>query len=153
MSEKTERAKELFKSGYNCSQSVFAVFAEELGVDFKTALKLSLPFGGGMGRMREVCGAVSGMFAAAGLAYASDDNSAENKKEMYKKVQELAQRFKDKNSSIVCRELLSGVNSETSPEPEKRTQEYYKKRPCVDLVCDAASILEEYMKENKPVNA
>lgn len=95
MSKKSEKAKELFKSGYNCSQSVLGVFCEDFGLDFDTAMKISSSFGGGMGRMREVCGTVSGMFMVAGLAFFSNgDNSA--KAEQYKIVQELASRFKEK---------------------------------------------------------
>ena len=145
MSEKVEKAKELFKAGYNCSQSVLGVFCEELGLDFETAMKIALPFGGGMGRMREVCGTVSGMFMASGLAFANAEN---NKAEQYKIVQELAQNFKDKNGSIICRELLEGIESSTSPIPSARTDSYYKKRPCVDLVGDAVEIFENYLKIN-----
>ncbi len=146
MSEKIEKAKELFKQGYNCSQSVLGVFCEELGLDFETAIKISSSFGGGMGRMREVCGTVSGMFMAAGLAYCTSDN---NKAEQYKIVQELAKRFKDKNGSIICRELLQGIESSTTPTPSERTETYYKKRPCIELVGDAVGILEKYMEEQK----
>jgi C_GCAxxG_C_C family probable redox protein len=149
MSEKSEKAKELFKSGYNCSQSVLGVFCEELGMDFDTAMKIACPFGGGMGRMREVCGTVSGMFLASGLAFSAADNSAENKAHQYKIVQELAQKFKDKNGSIICRELLQGVTSDNTPIPSDRTQEYYKKRPCVELVGDAVEIFEQYLAEIK----
>ena len=149
MSEKIEKAKELFKSGYNCSQAVLGVFCEELGLDFDTAMKIASSFGGGMGRMREVCGTVSGMFMAAGLAYSSTDSSAENKSNQYKIVQELAKRFKDKNGSIICRELLQGVESSTSPTPSERTETYYKKRPCIELVGDSVEILEEYLKETE----
>jgi C_GCAxxG_C_C family probable redox protein len=149
MSKKSEKAKELFKQGYNCSQAVLGVFCEEFGLDFETAIKISSSFGGGMGRMREVCGTVSGMFMASGLAYSSSDNSAENKAGQYKIVQELAQRFKDKNGSIICRELLQGVTSDNSPIPSDRTQEYYKKRPCVELVGDAVEIFEQYLTEIK----
>lgn len=145
MSIKSEKAKELFKSGYNCSQSVLGVFCEELGLDFQTAMKISCSFGGGMGRMREVCGTVSGMFMAAGLAFALADGS--NKSEQYKIVQELAQRFKDKNGSIICRELLQGIENSTSPTPSERTENYYKKRPCVELVGDAVEIFENYLNE------
>ena len=128
MTEKSEKAKELFKSGYNCSQSVLAVFAEELGLDFKTAMKISSSFGGGMGRMREVCGTVSGMFMAAGLMFGPSDNSDPKAKgELYKKIQELAKRFKEQNGTIICRELLEGVESSTSPNPSERTENYYKK--------------------------
>ena len=149
MSGKTEKAKELFKSGYNCSQAVLGVFCEEMGMDFETAMKISSSFGGGMGRMREVCGTVSGMFMAAGLAFATASDSAAEKGEHYKRIQELAAKFKEKNGSIICRELLQGVESSTSPTPSERTETYYKKRPCVELVGDAVEILEEYIKENQ----
>ncbi len=149
MSEKSEKAKELFKSGYNCSQAVLGVFCEELGMDFDTAMKIACPLGGGMGRMREVCGTVSGMFLASGLAFSASDNSAENKANQYKIVQELAKRFKDKNGSIICRELLEGVTSDNTPIPSDRTQEYYKKRPCIELVGDAVEIFEQYLTEVK----
>lgn len=142
------KAQELFKSGYNCSQSVLGAFCEDLGMDFQTAMKISSSFGGGMGRMREVCGAVSGMFMAAGLAFSSGDNTPSAKAEQYKIVQELAQKFKDKNGSIICRELLQGIESSTSPIPSERTENYYKKRPCIDLVGNAAEIFEAHLKEN-----
>ena len=146
MSEKTEKAKELFKQGYNCSQAVLGVFCEELGLDFDTAIKIASSFGGGMGRMREVCGTVSGMFMAAGLAFSTPDN---NKAAQYKIVQELAKRFKEKNGSIICRELLEGIESSTSPIPSERTETYYKKRPCIELVGDSVEIFEKYLKEVK----
>lgn len=149
MSEKVEKAKELFKQGYNCSQAVLGVFCEELGMDFDTAMKIACSFGGGMGRMREVCGTVSGIFMAAGLAFASASDSQVEKGEHYKRIQELAKRFRDKNGSIICRELLEGVETSTVPKPSDRTETYYKKRPCVDLVGDAVEILEEYMNEAK----
>ena len=149
MSEKTEKAKELFKSGYNCSQAVLGVFSEELGMDFDTAMKIASSFGGGMGRMREVCGTVSGMFMAAGLAFAGEVDKAEQ----YKIVQELARRFKEKNGSIICRELLQGIESSTSPTPSERTETYYKKRPCVELVGDSVEILEQFIEERKLIAA
>ena len=149
MSEKTEKAKELFKSGYNCSQAVLGVFCEELGLDFETAMKLASSFGAGMGRMREVCGTVSGMFMAAGLAFASAGDSPVEKGEHYKRIQELAKRFRDKNGSIICRELLQGIESSTAPTPSERTDTYYKKRPCVELVGDSVEIFEEFLKESK----
>ena len=149
MSEKTEKAKELFKSGYNCSQAVLGVFCEEFGLDMQTAMKISSSFGGGMGRMREVCGTVSGMFMSAGLAFADTGASPASKGEHYKKIQELARRFKEKNGSIICRELLQGVESSTSPTPSERTETYYKKRPCIELVGDAVEILENYIAEQK----
>ena len=147
MSEKSERAKELFKSGFNCSQSVFGVFCEELGLDFDTAMKISSSFGGGMGRMREVCGTVSGMFMAAGLAFSTKNNKAKQ----YEIVQELARRFKEKNGSIICRELLQGIENSTSPTPSERTETYYKKRPCVEFVGEAVEIFEQFLKENQSI--
>ncbi len=149
MSDKSEKAKELFKSGYNCAQSVLGVFCEELGLDFKTAMKISSSFGGGMGRMREVCGTVSGMFMAAGLAFAGVNDSPLEKGEHYKRIQELAKRFKDKNGSIICRELLQGVETTAGTNPEPRTENYYKKRPCVELVSDSVEIFEQFLKESK----
>ena len=151
MSIKSEKAKELFKSGYNCSQSVLGVFCEELGMDFDTAMRISSPFGGGMGRMREVCGTVSGMFMAAGLMFGIKDTSS--KAELYKTIQDLAAKFKEQNGSIICKELLQGIESSTSPNPSERTETYYKKRPCVDLVGDAVEILEEYIKTKESVSA
>ena len=138
-----EKAQELFKSGYNCSQAVLGAFCEELGMDIDTAMKIAVSFGGGMGRMREVCGTVSGMFLALGLAYWDKDG---DKSEHYKRVQELAKEFKDKNGSIICRELLEGIESSTTPTASERTEQYYKKRPCVELVGDAAEILEKYLE-------
>ncbi len=141
------KAMELFKSGYNCAQAVFGAFAHEYGIDEKTAFMLSSSFGGGIGRLREVCGAASGMVMVLGLAegdYDKNDNNA--KMEHYKKVQELMQKFKEENGSYICRELLAlPEQSELSPVPEKRTAEYYKKRPCGELVGCAAQIIAEYL--------
>lgn len=146
MGEKAQKAKDLFEQGYNCSQAVFGAFAEDLGIDFDVALKLSSSFGGGMGRMREVCGAVSGMLMVAGIKYGytspSDDIS---KADHYRLVQELANKFKEKNGSIICRELLNLRVKTDSPEPSQRTTEYYKTRSCADFVYDAAEIIENYM--------
>lgn len=151
MSEKAERAKQLFKDGYNCSQAVLGAFCEELGLDFETAIKLSSSFGGGMGRMREVCGAVSGIFMAAGLKYGyTSPKELESKKEHYKLIQQMAEEFKQKNGSIICRELLGQQEGkETSPSPSQRTDEYYKKRPCVELVGDAAEIFEIILNDRR----
>ncbi len=148
--KKSERAYELFKEGYNCSQAVFGAFAEELGMDFETAVMLSSSFGGGMGRMREVCGAVSGMFMAAGIKYGySDPKDNQAKKEHYRLIQKLAEKFRERNHYIVCRQLLGLDGQDSSYVPSERTQAYYKKRPCAELVRDAAEILEEYMEEHK----
>lgn len=146
---KGDIAKQNFMNGYNCSQAVLLAFCEDFGLEKETALKISEPFGGGMGRMREVCGTVTGMFMVIGLAM-GNDNSKDNttKKNVYKSVQELAAKFKEDNGSIICRELLGlqKANKE-SYVPSERTNEYYKKRPCPELCKYAADILEEYLKE------
>ncbi|WPC43809.1 C-GCAxxG-C-C family protein [Clostridium sp. JS66] len=145
-----ERAVELFKQGYNCSQSVFAAFCEECGMDFETALRISSSFGGGMGRLREVCGAVSGMFMVAGMKYGYvDPKDRLSKAEHYKRIQQLAEKFKENNGSLICRELLGLSVQSESYIPEERTKEYYKKRPCVEIVGSAAEIMYEYIKSNK----
>jgi len=146
---KGDIAKQNFMNGYNCSQAVLLAFCEDFGLEKETALKISEPFGGGMGRMREVCGTVTGMFMVIGLAM-GNDNSKDNttKKNVYKSVQELATKFKEDNGSIICRELLGfQKNNKESYVPSKRTNEYYKKRPCPELCKYAADILEDYLKE------
>ena len=145
-----EKAKDLFQSGYNCAQSVFAAYAEELGMDFETALKVSSSFGAGMGRLREVCGTVSGMFMVVGLAldYSTNANKDE-KTEHYKRIQYLAAEFEKMNGSIICRELLGLDHKKDSPTPSDRTTEYYKKRPCKELVGDACKILDKYLETTK----
>lgn len=146
---KKEKAIALFKDGYNCSQAVLLAFAEELGLDEKTALKLATPFGGGMGRLREVCGAFSGLLMVAGLKYApADPKDQKAKAAHYALVQQLAEAFKKQNGSIICRELL-GVNGAQAPVPQERTEQYYKKRPCADMVGSAAEILEKLLSDNQ----
>ena len=150
MNEK-ERAVELFKEGFNCSQSVFTAFSDMFGIDEDIAKKISAGLGGGLGRMREVCGAVSGAAMVIGsICSAVDGKDSESKQENYELVREFADRFTKKNGSIICRELLGlNVKMESTAEPDKRTAEYYKKRPCVELVADAAEILTELIKENQ----
>lgn len=146
---KGDIAKQNFMNGYNCSQAVLLAFCEDFGLEKETALKISEPFGGGMGRMREVCGTVTGMFMVLGLAMGnSDAKDGSTKKNVYKSVQELAEKFKQDNGSIICRELLGlqKANKE-SYVPSERTTEYYKKRPCPELCKYAADILEEYLEE------
>lgn len=148
------KAKELFFQGYNCSQAVFCAFADKYGLDLSTAYKISSSFGGGMGRMREVCGSVSGMFMAAGLIYGYDiDDEKKCKAEHYKLIQYLAEEFKKRNDqhSIICRDILGIGDKKESYVPEERTAQYYQKRPCADRIYDAADILSEYIKKNKPV--
>lgn len=140
-----EKARALFLEGYNCAQAVTAAFAEEIGMDEKKALSLSSPFGGGMGRMREVCGAVSGMWIVLGAREGYADPTDHNaKKDLYATVQMLAARFREENGSIICRDLLGG-NPSSTPTPSERTEAYYKKRPCVELVGSAARIIAEHL--------
>ena len=142
-------AAELFFGGYNCAQAVMVAFCDVTGLDKDMAARMSSSFGGGMGRMREVCGAVSGMLLVAGLLYGygtpGDDAS---KKEHYTRVQYLAGRFREQVGSIVCREILKNPPSDPSPTP--RTAEFYKVRPCARMVALAADILEEYIRDNPP---
>ena len=148
---KGDKAKQLFLEGYNCSQSVVGAFADELNIDFDTAMKMTSSFGGGMGRMREVCGAVSGMCIIAGLKYGySDPKAFEEKAEHYKRIQELAEAFKQTagKDTIVCRELLGLDGGSGGYVPEKRTDEYYKKRPCPELIKNAADCLEKYINSH-----
>ncbi len=143
-----EMAMANFMKGYNCSQSVVLAFADMLPVKESDLLKMASSFGGGMGRLREVCGSVSGMFIVIGLLYGYDGpETGPVKAEHYKRVQELAHRFEEKHGSIVCRELLGLSVKREAPTPEARTKEYYKKRPCPEIIGDAAQILEEYIKE------
>ena len=143
----SKTAEELFKNGCNCSQAVLCAFSDVTGLDEQTALKLASSFGGGMGRMREVCGAVSGALMVLGIAKGySDLSDSDAKKEHYALVQEFARRFKEENGSIICRELLAGVKTKEGVSPEERTEEYYKKRPCSELCYTAAKITEELLK-------
>lgn len=145
----SDKACQLFAEGRNCAQAVFAAFADVTGFDENTALMLSSSFGGGMGRMREVCGTCSAMFMVAGLlyGYSSPDNDAE-KAEHYRRIQFLASQFRDVHDTIICRELLKNISVSNSPVPEKRTEQYYKVRPCVRFVRTAAEILDRYISEN-----
>lgn len=150
MSEHSELAKMLFKQGYNCAQSVVLAYCDEMGMDKETALKISSSFGGGMGRLREVCGAVTGMFIVAGMLDGySDPSDRTAKAEHYKLIQSLASKFKEENNSIVCRELLGLSVLKDSPIPEERNESYYKKRPCADLVGYAAEILNIHILNKK----
>lgn len=143
---KGETAKKLFMEGYNCSQAVVGAFCDELGVDRETAYKAASSFGGGMGRLREVCGAVSGMFIVAGLAAGySNPKDPEAKKRHYELIQKMAKRFEAENHSIVCRELLGLGKGADSPTPTPRTEGFYKKRPCPQLIECAAEIADELL--------
>ena len=144
-----EKARQNFLNGYNCAQAVFCAFCDVTGMDEREALRLSSSFGGGMGRLREVCGAVSGMFMAAGLLYGYDDLEDKSLKTAhYARIQELATRFASQEKSLICRELLGLTETHSAPEPSDRTQEYYQSRPCPRIVETAARILDKYIEEN-----
>ena len=142
-----EYARELFYQGYNCSQSVFCAFCDVTGLDIDTAARMSSSFGGGMGRLREVCGTVSGALMVLGMVRGySDPKNPQAKSDHYHLVQDFASRFKEKNGTIICRELLEGTNARPGNEPEGRTPEFYASRPCLRLVEEAADILEKMLE-------
>lgn len=142
------KAADLFLSGSNCAQAIVVAYCDVTGLDESFAAKLSSSFGGGMGRLREVCGAVSGMLMVAGLLYGYDDPGADdcNKKAHYKMVQALAGAFREEVGSIVCREILK--NPPSDPNPSPRTAEYYATRPCARMVMTAARVLDAYIAEH-----
>ena len=145
-----EKARKLFRDGYNCAQAAFCVFADELGIDFETALKLSSSFGGGMGRLREVCGAVSAMFMIAGLKFGYTSNNDDVEKEKhYALIQLLAQKFEEKYGTIICRELLGLDLKHDIPKPSKRDEKYYAERPCETIIVSAVQIINNYLQKNK----
>ncbi len=148
-----EKACKLFAEGRNCAQAVFAAFADVTGLDEELALRLSSSFGGGMGRMREVCGTCSAMFMVAGILYGyASKNDINEKAEHYRRIQYLAAEFRKKHETINCLELLKGLKVSSDPIPEQRTEQYYKVRPCIKFVRTAAEILDDYINEN-PVKA
>ena len=141
------KAGQLFLSGSNCAQAVVVAFSDVTGMDEQTSARISSAFGGGMGRMREVCGAVSGMLMVLGLLYGYDTPGDDvSKKAQYETIQALSAQFREQVGSIVCREILK--NPPTDPNPSPRTAEYYAKRPCARMVLLAGQILDEYIKEN-----
>ena len=140
--EKGKLAKSYFEKGYNCAQAVLLAFCEETGFSEEQAAMLASGLGGGMGRMREVCGAVSAMFLVEGYLHGYNDPAAkEEKAVLYARIRALADAFKEQNGSIICRDLL--LETETTPgfEPEQRTEAYYQRRPCGCYVEEAARIL------------
>lgn len=142
---KGELAKQFFEGGKNCSQAVALAFCEKMRIDEETVARQTVGFGGGMGRMREVCGTVSGMTYVISNLFGD-----RNKGEVYEIVQSAAEKFKEENGSIICRELLGLSTAEKqSPVPEARTEQYYKKRPCAELCKIAADILDEAIKSQK----
>ena len=140
-------AAQLFLDGCSCSQAVMAAFCDVTGMDRSTALRLAAPFGGGIGRMREVCGAVSGMMMVVGLLYGFEPSQGSAAKAAhYHLVQELAEQFRQQAGSIICREILK--NPPADPNPSPRTAEYYASRPCARMVMLAAEILDRYIAEH-----
>lgn len=146
--EKIKKATALFKEGYNCSQSVVAAFAEDYGFSREQALRMSASFGGGIGRMRETCGAACGLFLLAGLETGAVDGAdREGKATNYALVQKLAEEFKQRNGALKCADLLGlSTNEPVLSTPEARTSQYYAKRPCVKMVEEAVRIWCEYLQ-------
>ena len=130
-----EKAEALFRGGSNCAQAVFAAFADELGLEEELARRLACGLGGGLGRMREVCGAVSGAAMVLGMRHGPDKAKA------YPLIQDFCAKFRAEAGSLVCRELLAGVPATAGGVPEPRTADYYRKRPCLGLVRLAVSLL------------
>ena len=147
--ERIEMAVSLFKEGFNCSQSVVAAFADKYGFTREQALKMSASFGGGIGRMRETCGAACGLFLLAGLETgATEGADRDGKAANYALVQELAEEFKKRNGALRCADLLGLSKKEpVVSTPEARTDQYYAKRPCVKMVEEAARIWCEYLQK------
>lgn len=143
---RAEYAVDLFKSGYNCAQSVFAAYADLFGMDLRTALKMSSAMGAGVGRMREVCGTVLAMALLAGLKEGNDDpEDTEAKAHIYEVVRQMSARFKEKQGTIICRELLGIEGMEESARPSERTPEFYASRPCTGFIACAAGIIEDVL--------
>ena len=141
-------AVKLFCDGYNCAQAVLGAFAEDVGLAESPALKMTAPFGGGVGRQREICGAVSGMLMAFGLLYGYDTpETGEVKMQHYEQTRALCDAFQEQNGSIICREILK--TNEVGGAPAARTEQYYHERPCVRCVRTASEILEKYIENKK----
>jgi len=143
-------ARKYFLDGYNCAQAVFCSFEDVTGYSREESLKMISSFGGGLGRLREVCGAMSGAAAVAGALWGySDVRDKDAKAAHYALIQRIAAEFREANGSIICRELLAGIESSTDPTPAARDAAYYKKRPCADIVSSAAEILDRILQEKE----
>ena len=144
---KSDIAMALFRNGANCAQAVVGAYAEECGLEFDQAMRLASSFGAGMGRLREVCGAVSGMLMVVGLKEGYCDLTCKASKDQhYARVQALAAEFKSKTGSLICRELLGLPDGADAPVSEERTDDYYTKRPCETIVGLAAQIVDDHLK-------
>lgn len=148
---RAEKARQYFIEGYTCSQAVVMAFIDLINLSEEQALKVSLPLGGGLGRLRLTCGALTGASLVVGMIFGKNEISEENKMDVYEKVREISKRFVEKEKTLNCKELLelASLEVETGGTPEKRTEEYYKKRPCAKIVYSAAEILENYLKEEQ----
>ncbi len=144
-----EKAVSIFKEGYNCAQSVFAAFSDVTNIDYKTALRLSQGLGGGVARMREVCGTVTGAALVIGCLYGSETPDIEEKQKLYERVREVAAAYKANTGSIICREILGEAKTDKFLPPEARSDEYYQKRPCARLVYMTAEILDDYIMRHQ----
>ncbi|MBR3107544.1 MAG: C_GCAxxG_C_C family protein [Clostridia bacterium] len=145
-----KEAERLFLEGYNCAQAVFCAFRDLTGMELNAAARLSSSFGGGMGRLREVCGTVSGALLALGMLRGYDDpKDPEQKKAHYALVREYIRRFREKNETIICRELLKNVPVTPGGTPEERTPDFYARRPCLRLAGEAAAIVDEILAETQ----
>lgn len=143
-----EKARDLFREGYNCAQSVVGAFHEEMGLSLSEATRLASSFGGGMGGLRETCGAVTSMFLVAGMLMGYDDPADyDGKKAHYAHIRQLAEQFRQKHDTLVCRELLRSLPEKLQKDPQPRTEQYYKVRPCVRFVETAAELLDEMLQE------
>ena len=141
-----DKAEELFRKGYNCSQSVFAAFADAVDMSVEEAARIASPFGAGFGKLREVCGAVSGMTLLAGYLNGYDDPADfESKKELYRLIRKMCAEFEERKGTIICRELLGLQKGEDAAEPSVRTEEYYQSRPCIGACRTAAEIAEKHL--------
>lgn len=148
LSARGETARAFFLKGYNCSQSVVAAYRDLIGIDFDTAMRLCAGYGGGIGRLREVCGAFNGAVMVLDACLGSSDPSDHAAKSaQYARIQRMAEKFRQKNGSIVCRELLGLPSGASAPTPEKRSPEYYKKRPCPQIIAEMAVIVGEMLRE------
>ena len=147
--DRADKAKQYFNEGYTCSQSVVLAFQDLMGIEKEKLIKLALPLGGGLGRLRLTCGAVNSMAMVIGMIFSNSESNSENKDTTYAIVQELAKRFAKENETLNCEQLLkkAELEVEIGGKAEKRTNEYYKKRPCGKIVYSAAKILEEYLIE------
>ncbi len=145
-----EEAMKYFRSGYNCAQSVVLAFSDLLVPDYiseEALLRSAVPFGGGIGRLREVCGAVSGAVIVLGQLYGyTTAETGELKRTLYARIQELGGHFEEQNGSLVCRTLLGLDEKHSEPQPEQRSDSYYRNRPCERLIGSAAEILDEYIR-------